>query len=285
MTCRDFEQMWNELLDGARAGASVPGRVRQAATDWAGDAQMASALREHAASCAACRVAGERYQLLLRALSAWSSPPVVPGDLGERVLAAAGYSPIRKPTAPRRTRGEGRLWRIAVAAMAAAAMFFIIVGSTSDRLKRITWLWKSPAPQSSGLAGPRVAAPVDVVGLHQAVLEATDATLDLARSASEPAARISLQVLDAAAQPKSGGQGARALSPAASEPGELAVPSLTSFGADPAAASAMLQEIGDRLASGVRPLSASARTAFGFLLGPPAAKPVVRENLPGAKGA
>ena len=48
---------------------------------------------------------------------------------------------------------------------------------------------------------------------------------------------------------------------------------------------AVLQEVGDRLASGVGPLSRTARHAFGFLLGPPPAKLEGRNTPSAAKGA
>jgi hypothetical protein len=63
------------------------------------------------------------------------------------------------------------------------------------------------------------------------------------------------------------------------------VPSLNPLRPDPAAASALLQQVGDDLASGVRPLSSSARRAFGFLLGPALDQPEARTKPPVAKGA
>ena len=116
-----------------------------------------------------------------------------------------------------------------------------------------------------------------------ALADATAATWDLARSASEPAARISRQVLDAATEPE------HDPGPAAALPAPIAatvsVPSLDSLAPDSAAAATMLQQVGDRLATGVRPLSDTARHAFGFLLGPALAKPEVPANPPAQKGA
>ena len=65
----------------------------------------------------------------------------------------------------------------------------------------------------------------------------------------------------------------------------VSVPSLDSLAPDTAAAGAMLQQVGDRLTNGVRPLSDTARHAFGFLLGTALAKPEVPVNPPAQKGA
>ncbi len=113
--------------------------------------------------------------------------------------------------------------------------------------------------------------------LNEALASASEATWDLARSASEPAARLSRQFLDAAGDldnPRQSGNSAA-----------VSVPSLDSFTPDSASAVETIQQVGDRLASGVRPLSSSARQAFGFLLGPPPPKPEVRANPPAARGA
>ena len=115
--------------------------------------------------------------------------------------------------------------------------------------------------------------------------EATAATWDLARSASEPAARISRQVLDAATQADHD-PSLPTLTPAwePNAAGAL-VPSLAALAPDTAAAETALQQVGDHLATGVRPLSDTARHAFGFLLGPANAKTEVPANPPAPKGA
>jgi len=86
-------------------------------------------------------------------------------------------------------------------------------------------------------------------------------------------------VLDAATGPE--------LNPSLPSPGgdPVSVPSFGSLAPDSAAAVAMLQQVGDRLATGVRPLSTTARHAFGFLLGPAVARPEARTNPASAKGA
>jgi hypothetical protein len=121
--------------------------------------------------------------------------------------------------------------------------------------------------------------PFGARALNEAVAGATEATLDLARSASEPAARISLQVLGAATDPE---LDRSAAGPGANAP---AVPSLGSLAPDSATAAAALLHVGDHIAAGVHPLSTTARHAFGFLLGSGGAKPDVRTSPPVAKGA
>jgi hypothetical protein len=138
---------------------------------------------------------------------------------------------------------------------------------------------------AGGHSNERRSSPVDAVALNQAVAEATKATLDLARSASEPAARLSRQVIDAATSPQLE-PGSIEIAPVAGpERVTISVPSLAALAPDSASATAMLQQVGDRFASGVGPLSTTARHAFGFLLGPPPAKLEVRERRPTSKGA
>ncbi len=115
--------------------------------------------------------------------------------------------------------------------------------------------------------------------LNEALAGATSATWDLARSATEPAARISRNVIDVATTPGSTVPDSGASVPAVS------VPSLDSLAPDSDTAAAMLRQVGDSLVTGVRPFSSTARHAFGFLLGPVPAKPEARTIVPSEKGA
>jgi hypothetical protein len=120
-------------------------------------------------------------------------------------------------------------------------------------------------------------APETSLALNRALAEATSATWDLARSASEPAARISRDMLEA--RPPAGESPVQPpADPSATVSVEsredvaglsLPLPSLDPLGSDAAAASAIVQGVGDRLSAGVGPISDTARHAFGFLLGPP----------------
>ena len=120
--------------------------------------------------------------------------------------------------------------------------------------------------------------------MNSALAEATAATWDLARSASEPAARISREVLDAATKTDHAPVEAASITSAGPVTANALVPSLDSLVPD-AAAGAMLQQVSDHFAHGVRPLSDTARNAFGFLRGPTLTKPEVRLNPPAQKGA
>ena len=94
-----------------------------------------------------------------------------------------------------------------------------------------------------------------------ALADATSATLDLARETSAPAARIG-QVAIQAATPEDIGW-----------PRSLASPS---------APSGLIQSLTDRVNSGVRPLSGSARRAFSFLSAPPGGDRRPARGEPGA---
>ena len=91
--------------------------------------------------------------------------------------------------------------------------------------------------------------------LTDALADATSATWDLAREASAPAARIGRDVLGTTVV-------------ASDMPGsELDPFSSVNTATD------VLQSVGERMSEGVRPLSGTARHAFGFLLGPTLAEP------------
>ncbi len=264
MNCQDFERICNELIDAA---STLPGDEH-----FDRPAESEIALIEHAASCPACRRSFAGYQNLQRATLVWGKAPDPPIGLADRILAAAEESlkPSR-PAARTRPMALRNRWLIAAAASILALLTFGVIsrmnfGPARDRGS----LAKATRSHGNGLSeSPR---------LNEALASATEATWDLARSASEPAARLSRQFLDAATGPDpehTPGNSAAAVS----------VPSLDSFAPDSAAAVETIQQVGDRLASGVRPLSSTARQAFGFLLGPPPPKPDVRANPPAARGA
>jgi len=243
-------------------------------------------LLDHAAGCPACREVAARYETLRLALRVWGHPPAAPAGLADRILAAAQAQAQSLPRWRAGTYRTQRFWQagLPLATVAAAVVAAVTVGLLMPKLTVDQPRLNHPTPgaaMSPRGGHPASASPAsaDARALNEAVAGATAATWDLARSASEPAARISRQVLDAATEPELNRSG----------PGlgadSIAVPSLTSFAPDSATAAATLQQVGDRLATGVRPLSTTARRAFGFLLGPTLAKPEVRTNPPAAKGA
>ena len=263
MNCRDCVRICNELIE-----ASSPS---------AGDREKA--LLEHAAGCPACRQRLAGYQALRQAILAWGPPPAAPAALADRILVAAR---AQTPSLRQGYRTWGAVVRLPrsrplMTAVAASILVIISAGvitmmtiDPSRGLDRV-------ASATSKAQESRVSDTSEHPRLNEALASATAATWDLARSASEPAARLSRQFLDAATEAET------EQSPSASA--SVSVPSLNAFAPDSAAAVTTIQQVGDRLASGVRPLSSTARHAFGFLLGPAPPKPDPRANPPAAKGA
>ena len=135
----------------------------------------------------------------------WGPPPAAPAGLAERILAAvaepdtASIAPCHRHLAGstvlagrladghRSRRNRGRDHRRSAL-------------EAGDRTGPTNAAW----PRGRHDPRRRSAIPTAAGGqmLNEAVADATDATWDLARSASEPAARISRQVLDAATEPR-----------------------------------------------------------------------------------
>jgi hypothetical protein len=277
----------------------TPDQVETESLAFAEDGE--DALLAHAAGCPACRVLAARYQLLRRSLRVWHRPPRLPADLAQRILRAAieDHEKARWLWRARWATGRARrLWRagqpvtttLAVASLAIAAALPLCI-LMLDRLQpgRLTNPPANPAsdPRHNlhAVSGSRPEL-VDPRALNRALLDATSATWDLARTASEPAARISWDAFDAVTQAEvSVGEHFEAGPSPGSAGISAAVPSLIPPMPDPSAASAVLQQVGDQLAEGVRPLSHTARRAFGFLLGPARGQRVPRTSPPPARGA
>jgi hypothetical protein len=296
MTCREFESRFNELIDEE---AEIAGRAQTVAS--AAPLPLTSDLErdlmDHAGRCPACRQVAARYQILRRSLHVWNSPPVAPADLANRILAAEADAGMTKSTAWAISgeRKRERWWPLLLGY--ASVMAACLVGAVflkwlaeRERHKRPMQPVTSVGPADElhsvgraslvGLADSRAVGLADSQALNLALVDATSATWDLARSASEPVARISRQMLDAATEPEYR-TGDRAV-PGRAADTSVTMPALRSLAPD---AGAFLQEVGDRLASGVVPLSRTARRAFGFLLGPQPVESEVRDMSPVAKGA
>jgi hypothetical protein len=283
MTCREFDRRFNDLVDAeseVAAGGDVPGASRPELA--AGDLERA--LVDHAGQCAACQQLAARYQILRRALGAWDSRPVAPPHLAERILASVAGATVPRPQARRR-------WQLVAAWISVAAACLLVLPVFRFLIAVREWRDRANPPVKS--AGPAVELHsvggssegrlADSRVLKTAFAEATSATLDLARFASEPAARISRQVLDAASISDAGA--GEASNDGRAGQSSVTMPILSSLAPDPRAAGAMLQDVGDRLASGVAPLSRTARHAFGFLFGSVPAKLESRSTSPAAKKA
>jgi hypothetical protein len=291
MTCCEFERKLNELIDSeGEAALRAPAVVATGSMPLA--TELERAVIDHASRCSACREVAARYQILRRALYAWNSPPIAPAGLADRILAAAADASVPASSACAIIM-EGKRKRLrlvvltAVAVAAAAGLGLPVIKSLieHDLLNRPMQPATSVGPagalvtvggsSSTRQSGARV--------LNDALAEATSATLDLARSASEPAARFSRQMLDTAIGPQARTPDSAYLAGDAEV--RVTMPTLKSLAPDPSAAGAVLQEVGNGLVSRVVPLSQTARHAFRFLLGPAPPKADSRNNTPAARGA
>jgi hypothetical protein len=254
MNCRDFERIWNKRLD---VSASLPGDAGSGGTSGS-----ELALWEHAVGCSECRQKAAGYQALERSILAWGPAPAPRADLADRILLAArAQAPSARRWSLRRHPGRPVIRFVAAASIMAIITVGLMTRFSIDRARDRDRL-ASAKPGHSQINGPDRS---DGPNLNAAFASATEASWDLARSASEPAARLSRQFLEAATEP-------RPLQPHESSGGALSVPSLDAFAPDSASAVATMQQVGDHLANGVRPLSSTARRAFGFLVGAPPPK-------------
>jgi len=194
------------------------------------DAPLDPALEAHASACPECRAVSTRFLLLSQAI-AHLPAAAPPSGFAERCLESVNGEPIRPGI------GWGvRLRRVAVPVAAAACVLVAAVA-----VLRLSGPGQKPVVERAPSSEPE--------NLSDALAHATSATWELALEASAPAARIGRDVLDSAVERPSG-ERTTLVPPAAN------------------AASDVLQSVGQRVNEGVRPLSGSAKHAFGFLLGP-----------------
>lgn len=194
------------------------------------DAALDQALEAHATACPECRALSNRFLLLSQAIT--NLPTLAPSaGFVDGCLAGANQKPMRPRTA----------WRLPLRRSA------VILATAASLVVAALAVFRSSGPaQAPGVAqGPRPAPEY----LTDALADATSATWSLALEASAPAARIGRDVLDTAVE-----------SPSAET--SLVPPAAAST------ASEVLHSVGQRVNEGVRPLSGSAKHAFGFLLGP-----------------
>jgi hypothetical protein len=169
MTCRQFEQQWDDLLD-ARGGVPT---------------HLEAGLEAHASACPQCRAVSNRYQLLLQAMAGLRTPTPSPASV-DRLHALT--VPAGRPTLVIGTRRR----RMLAGALATAATFALAWLGGGDRFDR------EPAQPVPTIV-PRLAPPARPLGL--ALADATEATLDLARETSAPASRIGREFLELGREP------------------------------------------------------------------------------------
>lgn len=202
--CRRFDEAWQERFDARDDRFDLPGDQPA----WSG----------HLAACATCRELDRRYRVLARALAACSPAPATP-DLADRVLAE-----WRRPGVPRRAL-------IAAGGLAAAASLLLALALPRGADPR-----PDPHPAPPRLVRARPVA--------EAVVDASTASIELARAASEPAGRLG-QELFSRLQPEA----------------PPAPPTIA-----PVEPAAVVQAVGRRLDLNVRPIARSAARAFDFLV-------------------
>jgi hypothetical protein len=123
------------------------------------------------------------------------------------------------------------------------------------------------AGQASGSALLQTSRPADSRVLSAALADATAATWDLARTTSEPASRLGRRMLESAAQlerPVRAGTSDTDLTLSLYS-GLDSLAALLAGVPEPSQGSALIQQMGNGLSASFRPLSSSARQAFGFL--------------------
>jgi hypothetical protein len=188
---------------------------------------LEAALDAHAASCPACAAIGRRYRTLRQTLAGWELAPVASPAFVDRLRNLTIDAPATIAFPPRPT--------IRVAAWltaAAAVVLALVVG------------WRTGRLPVKPIADPAIAH-TPTRSISDALADATSATLELARETSAPAGRVGRVVLDSTALPD------------AESPLTLRVTTLPT--------AEILQSVSDRVGAGVRPLSGSARQAFGLM--------------------
>jgi hypothetical protein len=265
MNCQECDQIWNQIID---AESLVRHRV---ATDLELSPQVLAererAACSHAMGCPRCRLVRAKYETLRHALRFWLS--------SARPELTSSPALLEKLLAEHKTglSLNARRWRVARplggAVAAVVCLIAVLMVPLPWRLERVSpdSLRGRPTGPPSGPAQRPANRQEDSRVLSEALADATAATWDLARTTSEPAARLGRQVLKSATQLENP---ARPTASAA-DPSGSSYPGLDSLSAVlPAVSqrppgSALLQQVGDGLSASFRPLSSTARQAFGFL--------------------
>jgi hypothetical protein len=280
MNCQEFDDRWNDLLDIETAGRHTQ---RTGATGDHNDPSPDDlAVRGHAQACARCRPIHDRYERLRQALRARDTGfrpiPVPTPDLTRRILAASCSPPRRRFWRTALPIAAGAIAASVLLALAIAAMPWSLRRLATDRRNQI-----ASRPQRS-VSAPPLEHRSRGRDLTEALAEATEATWDLAWTTSGPAARLGRQVLVAAT---STDDDANSGSTGTSDPrlGLGALAPVFRVVSDSAPGSELIQKVGDGLSASVRPLSSSARQAFGFLRTPMLGKPDNPISVRASKGA
>ncbi len=232
MSCREYEQVWQDWLDARRDGAPP----------------LTEALEAHVSRCPSCVDRGRQFAILSQAIGALGPPASPSHDLADRILERRRHERESDVVAVRFAIPPMARWAVAAAVLVASLLGL-----------RTTF-------RRNGVVEPPVlhTQREPIRPLTDSLAEATSETWNLALESSAPAARLGQSML---------------LSASSAEP-SLSLPD------ESAAAGEVLQAVGGRVVTGVRPLSGTARRAFGFLLpsgqsmSPEPPQPPTRETGP-----
>ncbi len=248
MTCGEFEEALNHLVDAGlwpRSGGPLPGLVTT-------DPARHEALEQHRRRCTLCQRKVRNFERLGRALEAVALPGPS-SALADRITARA------HTTRSHRVPVQVWAWRAGVTAVAACLV--VMLG--------LAVLSRAPVPGHD----PPVVARTNRPGVFGGALaDAAVVTLELAREASEPAARLGAPLV------------ARTASAVVPKPSMEVLPSLSLLAPDTGALAGVLNRVGGRLFDGVRPLSRSARRTFELFAEPMPGSPPTSAR-PDSKGA
>jgi hypothetical protein len=213
----------------------------------AASAEVERDWESHRSECPECRAEAQRYQALRRAIGAWVTVPAPSADFADRFLLQWEQSGAAVPATPGRGRRIWEYWPAALPIAAAAVLLLMVLpGVRRER------------PAKPAETPPSLTDDIDPDAFSDALAEATSATWELARATSVSAPRVGLAVFEAGELPESTAS-LRPASPQNAGPASDVLPD------------AHLDD------DDARPLSGSARHAFGFLLGPDPPQP---EALP-----
>ena len=265
MNCQDCDQIWNEILDAESLSRARVTTGLEPSPQLLAEREQAACT--HALGCSRCRQVQANYQTLRRALRAWVSSArpemTLSPALVERIVAE------QKTGSSRRARRWRAALPLGAAVAAVACLIALVLAPLPWRPERVSPgsdRGRPPGPASGSALRPSN-RPSDSRVLSEALADATAATWDLARTTSEPAARLGRQVLASATQVEYPTRaGASAADPAGSSyPGLDSLTGVLPVVPQAPPGSALLQQVGDGLSASVRPLSSTARQAFGFL--------------------
>jgi hypothetical protein len=273
MRCHEFERIWNERLDAATTARDLSRSQSRSSP------LIDPRLEQHAATCSACRQLAARFATLERAINRQYPVPNPSPQLTNRILNAAHeFYPVPPRVEPIRFLLEGaHKFRVRLPLMSrlAAAIYLLLISSIGIVIyknhvldpQRVAEANRSRL-RSIDNANRSIPSPETAPTLNSALANAGEATWRLTRAASEPAASIGRELLEAAI------------------PQVSAATFVPSVLPETASASSALEQIGSRLSEGAAPLSSATRRAFRFLSLPSTEKnPARRVITPAAKRA